>query len=76
MIRRVAKFFADPAHQALAWAALGIVGVALAAAGLYLMTVEEPPRFESLSVPTLAVTPTASPVVESSATVLPATPNP
>ena len=38
MIERVRAFFADPGRQALAWAALGIFGIALAAAGLWLYT--------------------------------------
>jgi hypothetical protein len=35
---RIRLFFADPARQALAWAGLGILGLALAAVGLWLYT--------------------------------------
>ena len=38
MSERIRLFFADPARQALAWAGLGILGVALAAAGLWMFT--------------------------------------
>ena len=44
MIHGVRRFFADPAHQALGWAALGIAGVGLAAAGLFLMTEKDDSR--------------------------------
>ena len=50
VIQGVRTFFADPARQALGWAALGIAGVGLAAAGLFLMSRgNEAPRPQSLS---------------------------
>lgn len=74
MFQGVRNFFADPARQALGWAALGIAGVGLAAAGLYLMTRgNEPPHVQSLSrstsSPTLASTATGTPSPTATATV-------
>ena len=61
MIQGVRTFFADPARQALAWAALGIVGVGLAAAGLFLMSRgNEVPRPQSLSPSTSSPTRTGT----------------
>ena len=58
-------FFADPAHQALAWAGLGILGIALAAIGLWLYQDSDggqPARAQ-------AVTPTPTASTTSSVTV-------
>ena len=71
MLQGVRSFFADPARQALGWAALGIAGVGLAAGGLFLMTRNpELPRPESFSTstppPTRTATAIATPPVSAS----------
>lgn len=84
MFSRAAAFFANPARQALAWSALGILGMGLAAAGLLLFTSGgSAPAAAVLAsptdgpTPTPIRTPTASPTATATATQSPSpTPTP
>ncbi len=84
MLGLLRRFFADPAHQALAWAALGIAGIALAAAGLWLYQTGDNSgqaiRAQAVTpTPTVSVTATAPAATNTSAGVSPspgATPSP
>lgn len=70
---RFAAFFASPARQALAWTALGILGVIFAAVGGWLLLRSDDPRPQAL--PPDVLTPTPSPVPSPTPTTTP-TPSP